>query len=40
MLLRHPELIQRHQVEASDDGGLMGGVMSRLKSMRRLWASV
>ena len=39
MLLKNPELVQRHQVEASDDAGVMSGVMAKLKNMRRLWAS-
>jgi hypothetical protein len=39
MLLKNPELVQRHQVEASDDTGVMSGVMAKLKNMRRLWAS-
>jgi DNA-binding NtrC family response regulator len=41
MLLKHPELVQRHQVDAaSDDTGLMGGMLAKLKNVRRLWASV
>jgi response regulator RpfG family c-di-GMP phosphodiesterase len=39
MLLRNPELVKRHQVAASEDGGLVDGVLSKLKNMRRLWAS-
>jgi len=39
MLLRHPELVQRHQVETTEDVGIMGNVMARLKNMRRLWTS-
>jgi DNA-binding NtrC family response regulator len=39
MLLKHPEMVQRHKVEASDETGLVGGVMAKLKSVRRLWAS-
>jgi DNA-binding NtrC family response regulator len=37
MLLRHPEMVQRYQVESAEDAGLMGSVLSRLKSVRRLW---
>jgi hypothetical protein len=37
MLLRHPEMVQRYQVESAEDAGLMVSVLSRLKSVRRLW---
>jgi len=40
MLLKNPELVERHQVDvAADESGLMGGVLAKLKSVRRLWAS-
>jgi DNA-binding NtrC family response regulator len=40
MLLKNPELVQRHQVDtAADDAGIMGGVLARLRSVRRFWAS-
>lgn len=39
VLLRNPELLQRYQVDASEDAGLMGGMLSKLKSVRRFWAS-
>ena len=40
MLLKNPELIERHQVDAAaDDSGLVGGVLAKLKSVRRFWAS-
>jgi len=40
MLLKNPGLIERHQVDAAaDEGGLMGGVLAKLKSVRRFWAS-
>jgi serine/threonine-protein kinase len=39
MLLKNPDLVQRHQVESSADTGVMSGVMAKLKNMRRLWAS-
>jgi len=39
MLLRNPELVRRHQVDTSGDSGLMGGMMARIKNVRRLWAS-
>jgi DNA-binding NtrC family response regulator len=39
MLLKNPDLVKRHEVEASADAaGLMDGVLAKLKSMRRLWA--
>lgn len=38
-LLRHPELVKRHEVAAADDSGLVDGMLSKLKSVRRLWAS-
>src|SRR5690606_21151441 len=40
LLLKNPDLIRRHEVDAADDpAGLMEGVLARIKSMRRLWAS-
>ena len=39
MLLKNPDLIKRHAVADSDDGGLMDGVLNKLKNVRRLWAS-
>ena len=40
MLLKNPELVKRHEVDASADaGGIMDGVLSKLKSVRRFWAS-
>jgi DNA-binding NtrC family response regulator len=39
MLLKNPDMVQRYKVEASDEVGLMGGVMAKLKNVRRLWAS-
>ena len=38
MLLRNPELVRRHEVEA-ESGGFVDGVISKLKAVRRLWAS-
>jgi serine/threonine-protein kinase len=40
LLLDHPELARRHEVESApelESGGLMDGVLARIKSMRRLW---
>lgn len=39
MLLKNPDLVQRHQVDASEEPGLMGGMMAKLKNVRRFWAS-
>ena len=37
MLLKNPDLVKRHEVEASADSGLMDGVLAKLKNMKRLW---
>jgi DNA-binding NtrC family response regulator len=39
MLLKNPDLLQRHQVDASDESGMMSGMLAKLRSVRRLWAS-
>ena len=39
MLLKNPDLVQRHQVDVAEDSSLVSGVMSKLKNVRRLWAS-
>ena len=40
MLLRNPDLVERHQVEvAPEDSGVVGGMLAKLKSVRRFWAS-
>jgi DNA-binding NtrC family response regulator len=39
MLLKNPEMLQRHEVESTEDNGLMGGMLNRLKNVRRLWSS-
>ena len=39
MLLKNPEMTQRHCVDASDETSLMHGMMAKLKSVRRLWTS-
>ena len=39
MLLKNPELVQRHQVDATEDTGIVSGVMAKLKNVRRFWAS-
>jgi serine/threonine-protein kinase len=40
LLLKNPELVKRHEVDASatTDSGIMEGVLAKLKSMKRLWA--
>ena len=42
MLLRNPELVTRHEVSAAgmDQSGMFEGMLERLKSVRRFWASV
>lgn len=39
MLLKNPDLAQRHQVDTTDDGSLVSGLIAKLKIVRRLWAS-
>jgi serine/threonine-protein kinase len=39
MLLKNPDMVQRHRVDASDETGLMSSMMAKLKNVRRLWAS-
>lgn len=41
LLLKNPELVKRHEVDASptSESGIMDGVLAKLKSMKRLWAS-
>ena len=39
-LLKNPDLVRRHEVAVSEDIGMLEGVLSKLKGMRRLWASV
>jgi len=40
-LLKHPELVKRHEVDASapSESGVMEGVFSTLKGLKRLWTS-
>ena len=39
-LLKNPELAKRHEVDASAaDGGVVDGVLSKLKGLKRLWNS-
>ena len=38
MLLKNPDLVKRHEVDASaDTAGLMDGVLAKIKNMKRLW---
>jgi serine/threonine-protein kinase len=39
MLLKNPELIKRHEVDAAPEstGGVVDGVLAKLKSIKRLW---
>lgn len=41
LLLENPELIKRHEVDASaaSDSGVMEGMLSKLKNLKRLWTS-
>ncbi|HEX7082010.1 MAG TPA: response regulator [Gammaproteobacteria bacterium] len=38
MLLKNPDLVKRHEVEATQDGGLVDGMLAKLKNVKRLWA--
>jgi DNA-binding NtrC family response regulator len=40
-LLKNPELVKRHEVDSSSthDSGVMDGVLSTLKGLKRLWTS-
>jgi DNA-binding NtrC family response regulator len=39
MLLKNPDLVKRHEVEAAPEstGGVVDGVLAKLKSIKRLW---
>jgi len=39
MLLKNPDMVQRHRVDPNAESGLMSGMMAKLKNVRRLWAS-
>ena len=40
LLLKNPELAKRHEVDvATSDSGVMEGVLSKLKGLKRLWTS-
>jgi DNA-binding NtrC family response regulator len=40
LLLKNPELVKRHEVDAtaSDSSGVVDGVLAKLKGIKRLWA--
>jgi serine/threonine-protein kinase len=39
MLLKNPDLVKRHEVDAANDAtGLVDGLLSKIKNMKRLWA--
>jgi DNA-binding NtrC family response regulator len=38
VLLKNPELVKRHEVDATQDGGVMDALLGKLKGMKRLWA--
>jgi DNA-binding NtrC family response regulator len=39
MLLKNPELVKRHEVDATGESGIVDGVLAKLKNMKRLWVS-
>ncbi len=40
LLLKNPELVRRHEVDASTgESGVVDGVLAKLKGLKRLWAS-
>jgi DNA-binding NtrC family response regulator len=41
LLLKNPELVKRHEVDATptSESGIVDGVLAKLKNMTRLWAS-
>jgi DNA-binding NtrC family response regulator len=39
MLLKNPDLVRRHEVAETDSGGLVDGMLAKLRLVRRLWAS-
>ena len=39
MLLKNPDLMKRHEVDASGGSGVIDSMISKLKQVRRLWAS-
>ncbi len=39
-LLRNPSLARRHEVDSSEASGLVDGLLTKLRNVKRLWASV
>ena len=39
MMLKNPEMVQRHQVETTTESGLVADMITRIKRVRRLWTS-
>jgi len=39
MLLKNPDLLKRHEVEAAEESNFLAGVVDKLRSVRELWAS-
>jgi serine/threonine-protein kinase len=39
LLLKNPELAKRHEVDTTGDSGVMDGVLSKLKDLKRLWTT-
>jgi serine/threonine-protein kinase len=39
MLLKNPELLKRHEVEAAEESNFLSGIVDKLRSVRELWAS-
>lgn len=39
-LLKNPDLIKRHEVAATGESGVFDGMIEKMKSVKRLWASV
>ncbi len=39
-LLKNPDLVKRHEVATSGDNSMVGSMLDKIKSVKRLWASV
>jgi DNA-binding NtrC family response regulator len=40
MLLKNPDLVKRYEIDSPSELGLVEGVLEKIKSVKRLWASV
>jgi len=38
MLLKNPDLLKRHEVEAAEESNFLGGLVDKLRSVRELWS--